>query len=195
MQRDLLRQSGMNRQKQLQDIADEIEHCPLCRQCGTGKAVPGEGTGDASIMFIGEAPGREEARTGRPFVGRSGRFLREMIQNIGMNQDSVFITSPVYYLPFAGKPTAVMIEHGRTHLLKQIAVLKPRLLVLLGSTACRALLQKNVEIAKEHGNVVEKDGISHFITFHPAYAFRFPEGKKKFIQDLAALKELMERLF
>jgi len=181
----------MNRRQKLGKIADEIRACRLCRKGGSGLPVPGEGPADARILFVGEAPGREEARTGRPFVGRSGRFLRQMISEAGLDERQVFITSPVHYLPVAGKPSPAMIEHGATHLRKQIGVIGPRVVVLLGSTACRALLAQPVGIAKEHGRTIEQDGITFFLSFHPAYAIRFPEGRKRFVQDFAALKGLL----
>jgi len=183
-----------NRKKELQRIADEIERCRECRKGGTGKAVPGEGTGEAGVLFVGEAPGRTEATTGRPFVGRSGKFLRSMISGIGLDERDVFITSPVHYLPKTGKPSPAMIDHGRLHLLKQIDVIDPRIVVLLGNTACRAVLGKNVEIAKEHGTIIEQNGRRNLISFHPAYAMRFPEGRKKFIQDFARLKKVLNSL-
>lgn len=154
-------------------------------------AVPGEGGPDAMIVFIGEAPGKEEARTGRPFVGRSGKFLRERITQIGLRESDIFITSPVHYLPRRGAPSKNMTVHGREHLLKQLAVINPRIIVLLGNTASFAILDKKVLISKEHGSIVQRDGRTYFITFHPAYAMRFPDGKKMFTRDLAKLKRLM----
>ncbi len=183
------------RKKSLLKIAQEIEQCLECRKGGTGMPVPGEGTAQIPVMFVGEAPGREEAKTGRPFIsGRSGKFLRSMITGIGLDEQQVFITSPVHYRPMTGKPSPSMIEHGRMHLLEQIDLIDPRIIVLLGNTACRAVLEKNVESAKEHGSIVEKNGRDCFITVHPAYAFRFPEGRKKFTQDFAKLKELLKSL-
>lgn len=181
----------MNKDRELREIAEEIEACRLCKKGGTGKAVPGEGAGDTPVIFVGEAPGNSEAKTGRPFVGRSGRFLRAMMRNIGLDESRVFITSPVHYLPVSGRPSPAMIEHGAAHLNKQIDVIKPRMIVLLGNTACRALLGKSIEIGEQHGSVVEKDGRRFFISFHPAYAVRFPQGRKKFIEDFEKLKSLL----
>jgi DNA polymerase len=181
----------MDKQQELQKIAEEIERCPLCREGGVGKPVPGEGSADARVMFIGEAPGKAEAKTGRPFVGRTGKFFRAMIVEAGLEEDRIFITSPVHYLPETGKPSPAMIDHGRIHLLKQIEIIKPRLIVLLGNTACRAVLERNIEIAKLHGTVIQKNDITYLITFHPTYAMRFPEGRKKFIQDFAKLISLV----
>src|SRR5512134_1050195 len=141
----------MNKDQALKKIADEIRVCRLCKKGGLGKAVPGEGSPEARIVFIGEAPGKEEAKVGRPFIGRSGKFLREMIREIGLDADQVFITSPVHYLPSAGTPSKEMIIHGREHLLKQLSVIKPEIAVLLGNTACMAMLDRKIEISKEHG--------------------------------------------
>lgn len=184
----------MDKEKELARIAEEIRRCSLCKKWGTGKAVPGEGNPDAEIVFIGEAPGREEAKTGRPFVGRSGRFLRQVIKEIGLDEKDVFITSPVQYQPLRGTPSRENIFHSRNHLLKQLSVIDPNVMVLMGNTACIALLGKKVELIREHGTIIRKDGKTYLITFHPAYALRFPEGKKGFISDFRKLKRLIRGL-
>ncbi|MFN3396407.1 MAG: uracil-DNA glycosylase [Thermodesulfovibrionales bacterium] len=178
-----------NKLNMLEKIADEIRRCKLCQRWGEGKAVPGEGNPDAEIVFIGEAPGSEEAKTGRPFIGRSGRFLRQMIRSIGLKDEEVFITSPAQYRPVRGRPTKENIIHSRTHLLKQLSIIDPKIIVLLGSTACLALLERNVEISKEHGRTINKGDRVFFITFHPAYAMRF--ARKDFEEDFKRLKGLI----
>ena len=181
----------MNKDQALKKIADEIRACRLCKKGGLGKAVPGEGNPDARIIFIGEAPGKEEAKAGRPFIGRSGKFLREMIREIGLDADQVFITSPVHYLPSSGTPSKEMIIHGREHLLEQLSIIKPDIAVLLGNSACIAMLDRKIEISKIHGTLLEKDGRKYFITFHPAYAMRFPDGRRGFIRDFSKLKKFI----
>jgi DNA polymerase len=153
--------------------------------------VPGEGSARARVVFIGEAPGREEAKTGRPFIGRSGKLLRQTIRDIGLDESAVFITSPVHYLPDRGTPSRSMVLHGREHLFKQLAVIEPEIVVLLGNTACTALLDGKVEITKQHGTTVLKDGRTHLITVHPAYAIRFTAGKKMLLEDFNLLKKLI----
>lgn len=182
---------GMNKSRELLKIAEEIVKCSLCKKWGTGKPVPGEGNPDARIVFIGEAPGKQEAKTGRPFIGRSGKLLRAMISDAGLPEEDVYITSPVKYLPLRGTPSRENILHARTHLLRQLSVISPGIVVLLGNTACLALLDRKVEMTKEHGNSICKDGITYFLTFHPAYALRFPEGKKGFIGDFKKLRGLI----
>ncbi|MEJ2695217.1 MAG: uracil-DNA glycosylase [Candidatus Sulfobium sp.] len=127
----------MDKKKALSEITQEIESCPLCKKWGDGRAVSGEGNPDADILFIGEAPGKEESRTGRPFVGRSGQLLRSAIRDIGLREEEVFITSPVKYLPHRGTPVRENILHGREHLLRQLSIIKPKILVLMGSVACQ----------------------------------------------------------
>jgi uracil-DNA glycosylase len=183
----------MDKETELNGIADEIRRCSLCRRWGKGKPVPGEGNPDAEIVFIGEAPGKTEAATGRPFVGRSGTFLRSVIRETGLDEQDVFITSPVQYLPLSGTPVKENVMHSRDHLLKQLSVIDPGLIVLMGKTACFALLDREISIADEHGNVVQKDGRTYLATFHPAYAMRFPEGKEAFISDFRKLKKLINR--
>ncbi len=183
----------MDRKKALRKIASEIARCPLCKKGGTGKAVPGEGSPDARIIFVGEAPGREEAKIGRPFVGRSGKFLRQMMHEIGLAGEDVFITSPGHYQPLRGTPSKETIVHGREHLLQQIEIIDPELIVLLGSTACLAVLDRKVELSRERGKTIRKDHRTCLLTFHPAYAMRFPEGKRRFVEDLRKLKNLLSR--
>lgn len=183
-----------DRDRELRRIADEIESCRLCRQWGEGRAVPGEGSPDARIVFVGEAPGREEAKTGRPFVGRSGKLLRAMMRDIGLKEEDIFIASPVKYLPTRGTPLRENILHGRIHLLKQLSVIDPAIIVLLGKTACLALLDRKVELLKERGKVIYEDNHRYFITLHPAYAMRFPEGMKAFRRDFKKLKEIIGKL-
>ena len=181
----------MNKDTLLQRIAREISACRACRKGCSGMPVAGEGSSEARIVFCGEAPGREEAKTGRPFVGRSGKLLRQAIRDIGLDEADVFITSPVHYLPLRGTPSRPMILHGREHLFRQLDIIRPDVVVLLGNTACQALLDAKVEITKHHGTAVEKDGRTFFLTFHPAYALRFPEGKRQLLRDFRKLKELL----
>lgn len=174
----------MNKQQELNKIAQEIERCQVCKVGKSGKAVPGEGNPDAGIAFIGEAPGKTEAATGRPFIGRSGQLLRSLIREIGLDESDVYITSPVKYLPDRGTPTPSDIAHGREHLMKQLAVIQPKFVVLLGRVAAEGVLQKKVAVVKERGNVIEeKDGIKYFLTYHPAAALRFPVKFKALLKE------------
>lgn len=184
----------MEKAKKLAEIAKEIDNCRICKEEKTGKAVAGEGNPDADIVFIGEAPGKTEAKTGRPFVGRSGQLLRKGMREIGLKEEDVYITSPVKYLPLRGTPTPKDIAHGRIHLRKQLEVINPKLIILLGSVAAKGVLEEKIPIAKEHGNTIQRDGKIYFLTYHPAAALRFPKLRQKFLEDLKHLQLVIKEL-
>jgi len=190
----LCRIESVTKQLQLDEIAREIDNCKICKKDKIGVAVSGEGNPDADIVFIGEAPGKQEAVSGRPFIGRSGQLLRKMIREIGLDDiNDVYITSPVKYLPERGTPTSEDIAHGRIHLLKQFAVIQPKFVVLLGRVAAEGVLQKKVFVTKERGEIIEeKDGIKYFLTYHPAAVLRFPSKfKAGMIEDFQKVKKLL----
>lgn len=180
-----------------EEIAREIQNCKICRKGKGGKAVPGEGNPDAKIVFIGEAPGRTEAQTGRPFVGRSGKFLRSLIKEIGLKEEEVFITSPVKYLPDKKTPSKSDVGHGRLHLLKQLKIIDPKIVVLLGKIACLGVLGEEVPINKHHGKILRRaqDDKMYFVTFHPSAALRFSPIKKLFLQDFQKLQSVILEIF
>lgn len=183
----------MNKLRELRKIAKEIEKCSLCKRGKVGKAVPGEGNPNAKIVFIGEAPGKTESLIGRPFVGRSGKFLRLKIAEIGLKEDEIFITSPVKYLPDRGTPSSKDVEHGQMHLLKQLLVIKPKIIVLMGRVAVFGVLNEKISTSKTHGTVLLRDNKIYFVTFHPAAALRFPKIRKYFEEDFKKLKELIDK--
>ncbi|MCX6783889.1 MAG: uracil-DNA glycosylase [candidate division WWE3 bacterium] len=166
----------ISKEKELKKIAVNIASCRLCQQGMSGLPVPGEGAVNAKLMFIGEAPGVEESKTGRPFIGRSGKLLTQILAEIGLKREEVFITSPVKYFPGRRAPTSQEIDHGRTHLLAQIKVIQPKFIVLMGTTAVKALLpDETFHAVKDHGRVVTQSGQTYFLTFHPAAALRSPK--------------------
>jgi DNA polymerase len=178
----------------LRRIAREVELCRRCRRGGTGKAVVGEGSADAQIVFVGEAPGRREAESGRPFVGHAGQWLRRAIRGIGLNEDTVYLTSPIKYRRMRGKPTTADIAHSRSHLREQIDIINPPLVVLLGSAACLGVLSEKVAVRVRHGNLIERDGRTYLITCHPAAAARFPAIRRAVQKDFRKLRRLVTQL-
>lgn len=179
---------------QLQAIAKQIERCKTCRLNKVGKAVPGEGNPDASVMFVGEAPGKTESVTGRPFVGRSGKLLRELILEAGLDEEEVFITSALKYLPEHVTPKPKEIEHGREHLFKQIDVIKPDIIVLLGRFAALSVLNENISMVTSRGKLIEKDGRKYMIMYHPAAALYTNSLRAKLKGDFKALKQLLKKV-
>lgn len=185
----------MTKLKLLDKEATRIEKCNVCQIGKSGKAVPGEGNPDAAIVFIGEAPGRQESLTGRPFIGRSGQLLTKLIESLGLKREDVYITSPVKYFPIKklnGKeigraPTHGEIEHGKIHLKKQLVIIDAKIIVLLGKVSAKGVLSRDLAINRLHGKIIKANGRNHFVTFHPAAAIRFPKIKKLIEEDFRKL--------
>ncbi len=187
----------MNKQNALKRIAQEIDKCDICKVGKSGMPVPGEGNADADIIFIGEAPGKKEAMSGRPFIGRSGQLLRSLIREVGLREEDVFITSPVKYLPNGpdgtpgGTPKPSDVAHGRIHLMKQFDVIQPKVIVLLGAVAALGVLEQKIPVKSEHGKIIEKGRLKYLVTLHPAAALRFPPLKELIKEDFEKLKRLV----
>lgn len=176
----------------LNNIAQQIKNCTLCPLHEHRKrAVPGEGPLDARLMFIGEAPGAEEDRKGRPFVGRSGKVLNDALREAGINRDSVFITSVVKCRPPDNRqPHQVEIRTCVSHhLSQQITLLNPAIICLLGNTAANALLGRK-SLAVNRGTLIGAKP-AYFITYHPAAAGRSRQWKQAFLADIKKLAMLM----
>lgn len=182
--------------KTLFSLAEGIR---MCTSCPLHKsrllAVPGEGPEDARITIVGEAPGSAEDRVGLPFVGKSGKFLDEMLKIAGINRADVFVTGSVKCHPKNNQnPKAGEFKTCKELWLdKQIEIIKPRLIVILGRIALRSLL-KEKSVKELHGKVIEKENQKYFITYHPAAAMRFPQICKRMHQDFQKLRAAMQKL-
>lgn len=183
----------MKKQRALYKIDKEIGECEVCKENKIGIAVPGEGNPNAKIVFIGEAPGKKESVTGKPFIGKSGQFLRKMIREILELDDikDIYITSPVKYLPVHGTPKPAEIAHGRVHLMKQLEIINPKIIVLMGSVAIRGVLEEMIPVKNRHGEIIERDGIKYFLTLHPAAGLRFPVLKVIIEEDFRKLRKII----
>lgn len=130
-------------------------------------------------MFVGEAPGRQESLTGQPFVGKPGKFLTRLLKSIAIKRENVYITSPIKYYPGNRKPKDSEIAHGRIHLVKQIAIVDPKLIVLLGNVAIKGALGQSSRLLSElHGQTERENGRKYFFTFHSSAARRFPKIRR-----------------
>jgi uracil-DNA glycosylase family 4 len=153
----------------LEKIATEVRDCPQCKLARTRKnAVPGEGQLSAKIMFIGEAPGRSEDEKGRPFVGAAGRILDNLLNKAGIERSQVFITNIVKCRPPNNRvPEEDELIACRPYLDRQIALIKPKVICILGRTAYASILGGS-SITANRGKVLERAGQKYFSTFHPA---------------------------
>lgn len=183
-----------SKRQKMARIAREIAQCGHCRFDSIGKPVPGDGSPDARLVFVGEAPGRNEAAVGHAFVGRSGKLLRQSIRFLGPKRKIVF-TNVLKYLPKSGAPNSAAIQHVRIHLLQQLQALRPSLVVLLGTTAARAVFGHEIPVLKKHGSFCRKvdDPTRYCITVHPSAAMRFPAMRRVFLGDLELLAKGLHR--
>ena len=182
----------MDKREELEKIASEILSCTKCPlHKNRNNAVPGEGNYDAEVMFIGEAPGAEEDRQGRPFVGAAGRLLTEALSLAGFRREEVFITNIVKCRPPGNRvPTNEERNACIPYLLRQMELIKPRIVCLLGRTPLETLIGP-YSISKMRGKVVEKMGYKFFLTYHPAAAIYNPQLKQQFLDDIKTLKLLL----
>ncbi len=176
----------------LSTIAREIR---ACRRCGLHegrqKAVPGEGPSDARIMLVGEAPGKEEDIQGRPFVGRSGRLLDESLKQVGLRRNDLFITSVVKCRPPKNRiPSTWEWERCiQAHLRRQIDVINPAIICLLGGIATKALLGMD-RLSEGRGRIFRRENRIFFPTYHPAAAGRNRSWHRVFSEDMVRLHGL-----
>jgi DNA polymerase len=186
---------------ELAKLAEEVETCTRCDlHCNTTHGVPGDGPPDARIMFVGEAPGRNEDLQGRPFVGAAGKFLQELLAAAGLTRDQVYITNVVKHRPtqpsarggFDNRaPTPEEIDACRTYLDRQMEIIRPRLIVTLGRFSVGAFFPGS-SITRSHGTYREKDGLHFFHSYHPAAAL-YNEGlRSTMVDDMRKLGKLLE---
>lgn len=170
----------------LEIIAEQVRECTLCRLSENRmNAVPGEGSNFAKIMFIGEAPGRNEDQQGRPFVGAAGKLLTEALQEAGMSREDVFITNVVKCRPPNNRvPLEDERSACRPYLERQISLINPKIICILGRTAYEALL-KGGSITSNRGKLIKHDNRFYFLTVHPAAVIYNPELKSLFKRDIA----------
>ena len=174
----------MSSEEMLKEIAAEVSICSRCDLCkGRTMAVPGEGSPHAKILFIGEGPGFHEDRQGRPFVGPSGQFLEELLKSIGLKRSDVFITNVVKCRPPENRdPLPVEINACDDYLERQIAALKPLVIVTLGRVSM-AKFFGGEKISVIHGRPRKKDGYVCIPMFHPAAALRTESYKIALRED------------
>ena len=175
---------------ELYDLAENIRKCTACPLWKTRTlAVPGDGKG--KIMIIGEAPGAEEDRQGIPFMGRAGKLLNELLETAGIDRKNVFITNTVKCRPPKNRnPNTLELKTCRKWLDQQIETIKPKLIIILGRVALKALTGKE-KIKDLHGKISKFDGQKYFVTYHPSAGLRFKWIKEVLFEDFAELKKLV----
>lgn len=184
--------TGAERRAALEDIAAEVRVCTRCRLHETRtRAVPGEGDPDTEVLFVGEGPGMNEDREGRPFVGRAGGLLERLLASIGWQRDDVFITNVVKCRPPGNRdPEPDEIAACAPYLRRQAEILDPSVVVTLGRFSM-ATFMPGVRITQAHGTtrLADPETGAHaatvFAMYHPAYALRDPAVERESFEDVA----------
>ncbi len=195
------KERSVNKETLITQLLETVKKCKKCDLWKTRKnLVFGEGSLNAKVMFIGEAPGREENNTGRPFVGRAGKKLTEMIEHprsLGIPRKDVYICNILKCWPPNNRnPKQNEIEACTPFLLKQIEIIKPKVICALGTFAARWLLKTKAPITSLRGKVGYFMGIPVVPTFHPSYIIRNladTERRRKAWQDMLKIKEILNK--
>ncbi|HWO84038.1 MAG TPA: uracil-DNA glycosylase [Solirubrobacterales bacterium] len=187
------------RRERLVELYKEVQGCTKCPLYETRtKAVFGAGNADADLMFVGEAPGAEEDRQGLPFVGRAGQLLNQMLEEIGLARDDVFIANVLKSRPPGNRdPQPGEIQACEPYLFEQVRLIEPRVLCTLGNFATKLLTGSPTGITKVRGTpqVHELGGRTVYLLplFHPAAALRTPAVKETLRADFATIPELLRQ--
>jgi len=173
----------------LEAVRKRVVECTKCDLCKTRThSVPGKGNFNSDVIFVGEAPGKNEDLHGEPFVGVAGKKLSLALENVGVTRDEVYITNTVKCRPPKNRvPSVLEREACQEYIQKEIEIIKPKIICVLGNTAFGSILGGS-EITKFRGKVGRKDGLLYFITIHPA-ATIYNQGL------IEVLKEDIKKLF
>jgi len=179
----------------LEIIQEKVKTCEKCDLCITRKnAVPGKGNPNADVIFIGEAPGKNEDLHGEPFIGTAGKKLNDALENVGLTRNSVYITNIVKCKPPKNRiPNDVEKKMCSNYLEDELTIINPKIICLLGNTPFYSILGGK-EISKNHGKFVSKDNRMYFITFHPAATIYNQKLEKVFKNDIKKLMSELQKL-
>ncbi len=177
----------------LEDIRKDLGDCRRCSLCETRKNIVfGVGSHNSGLLFVGEAPGRDEDLQGEPFVGEAGQLLTNMIKAMGHERQDVYICNVLKCRPPGNRdPAPGEIAQCSPFLLRQIQAIAPRAVICLGAFAAQTLLQSNEPIGRLRGRFHDYHGIPLMPTFHPAFLLRSPEKKRDVWADLQQVMKLL----
>jgi uracil-DNA glycosylase len=185
---------GRDSAARLAAIREDIGDCVRCKLCTLGRKqiVFGVGNPNADLMFVGEAPGRDEDIQGIPFVGRAGQKLTQIIEAIGLTRDEVYIANVIKCRPPENRnPEPDEVEQCEPFLFRQIDTIKPKVIVALGTFAAKSLLKTNESISRLRGRVYDYRGAKLVPTFHPAFLLRNPACRREVWEDMKKVRALL----
>ncbi len=180
---------------EIDDIRKDVISCTRCELSKTRtNAVPGSGSIEAEIVFIGEAPGRNEDLQGAPFVGSAGKILSEALEYAGFIRKDVYITNVVKCRPPNNRrPNKKEQESCGNHLQRELETVQPKIICILGNTAFGSLLGGN-EITKNRGKIIKRNGQLYFVTVHPAAVIYNQDLRQVLKDDLKNLHNLLDKI-
>ena len=190
----------INKEKELSGLRLQINSINDCNLKNNSKTIVlGDGDINSPIMLVGEAPGIEEDNTGQTFLGETGDLLKKMLNAINIKKEKIYSTYAVNFRPPEDrKPTPSEIKRYSQFLQKQISIIKPKIIILMGSTAMESLTGLNSKISIERGKwkevIVKNASYNVIITFNPSYLLRIPENKKYSWEDLKKIKQKIVEL-
>lgn len=175
----------------LDEINKEVEKCTKCKLCkNRTKTVFGVGNPNADVMFIGEGPGADEDKAGEPFVGKAGKLMNQAFLGLGISREKIYIANIVKCRPPNNRnPEKEEATSCLDYLRNQVIVIKPKIIVLLGSVALKNILGEQYGITASRGKWIEKKEIKYMPTFHPAVLLRDESKKIDFWRDLELVKQ------
>ncbi|MCX5721130.1 MAG: uracil-DNA glycosylase [Nitrospirae bacterium] len=180
----------------LQDLATSLHNCQRCKlaQQGRTQVVFGVGNQQASVMFVGEAPGFHEDRQGEPFVGAAGKLLNDLLQSAGLSRSDIYIANVIKCRPPNNRdPEPDEVETCKPFLMQQIAMIRPKLVCTLGNWATQTLLERKVGITKVRGQAFYLKDFVLFPLLHPAAALHQGSMLEPLREDFKKLRELLDR--
>ncbi len=180
----------------LETLKLEILRSDCCQLCRTRtNLVFGAGDPNAKLVFVGEAPGREEDLQGLPFVGRAGQLLTKIIESIGLKRKDVYICNILKCRPPGNRdPFPMEILACESYLIRQLEIIKPKIICALGKFAAQTLLRSQTPITQLRGKCYDYHGIKLIPTFHPAYLLRNPQGKRLVWEDMKKIKRELSKI-
>ena len=180
----------------LQQIREDLGDCQRCKlKDKRTNIVYGVGNPEAPLVFVGEAPGADEDRTGEPFVGAAGQLLTKMIEAMGLGRGDVYICNILKCRPPGNRnPEPDEIAECEPFLKRQLAAIRPRMIVALGKFAAQCLLRSDAPISRLRGSWKEYEGIPLMPTYHPAFLLRTPSAKREVWADLQQVMAELDRL-
>jgi uracil-DNA glycosylase family 4 len=186
--------SAIEKLRTLEEIAEKVGKCTRCDLYKTAtKAVPGEGDPKAELVCVGEAPGAKEDETGRPFVGQAGQLLTKILAAIDLTREQVFICNVLKHRPPGNRnPLPEEVDACSPYLIRQLELIKPKVIVAFGTFAAQTLLQTRTPLGQLRGLVHRYHGIPLIVTYHPAALLRNPAWKRPTWEDVKLARRILD---